>query len=293
VVRHETRVRPKSWVLAGAVALLGLQLIVLAFHQGGLYQRAVLFSQVDGALLEHTASMEVLRNEQQTHTNALAQQVARLQAHITRLDALGLVLSDLAQVDYESNFDFDSQPGLGGRMPVGSPEVSSRELTASIAKLQHQVEDNQLRLEILRGMIQNRRVVQEMRPSSWPVRGGWVSSYYGFRKDPFHGRQAFHHGIDIVSANRSRIFAAAPGVVEFSGRKGNYGLMVQIAHGDGYTTRYAHASTVLVQQGEYVTRGQEIASVGSTGRSTGAHLHFEVLKNGETVNPLNFLSARR
>ncbi len=275
-----------------AVVLVG-QLVVVAYHQGGLHQRDDVLARVDVALHSHADSLEQLRREEQTHTNALAQQVARLQAHITRLNALGMVLSDLAQVSSDTAFDFNSEPGLGGRIPTASAEVSEQELAASVATLHHQVEDSQLRLEILRELLHHRHVTQAMRPSSWPVQGGWVSSYYGMRKDPFHGGRAFHHGVDIASTHRARIYAAAPGQVEYVGRRSGYGIMVELSHGDGYRTRYAHASKILVKPGQFVERGQEIALVGSTGRSTGDHLHFEVLQNGKAVNPLNFLAARR
>ena len=290
--RHESRsMGPVGLGVVGVV--LVVQLVVLAFDQGRLYQRDVVLTHVDVALHGHADFMAQLRREERAHTDALARQVARLQAHITRLDALGMALSDMVQVGSDATFDFDSEPGLGGRIPTEIAEVSEQELVSSIAELHHQVEDSHLRLEILREVLHHREVMQAARPSSWPVQGGWVSSYYGMRKDPFHGGRAFHHGVDIAGAHQARIYAAAPGQVEYVGRKGGYGIMVELSHGDGYRTRYAHASKALVKRGQFVERGQEIALVGSTGRSTGDHLHFEVLQDGNSVNPLNFLAARR
>lgn len=278
--------------LAGAVVLA--QVVAVAFHQGGLYREQKLLGALDRAMPAHAAALEEIRREGQYHIDALSSQVARLQSHIARLDALGGTLVNIAQLGDDTEFDFGAKPGLGGlaAAPVGAAPTAS-ELGASLDGLGRQIEDRMLWLDILGDVIRHRRLVKEATPSNWPVKSGWVSSYYGKRQDPFHGHSAFHQGIDFAASPGTEIRAAASGMVEFAGRRHGYGLMLQIRHGNGYQTRYGHASELLVKVGQMVDRDDIIALVGSTGRSTGPHLHFEVLKNGKAANPLKFLSARR
>ena len=278
--------------VAGAVVLA--QVVAVAFHQGALHRERALLGSIDHTLSTQTTTLEEMRRESQVNIDALTSQLARLQSRIARLDALGGTLVDLARLEDGAEFDFGSEPGLGGRAVASSgPEPTASDLGASIDRLHRQIEDRTLWLDVLEDVIQHRRLVSEAYPSSWPVRSGWVSSYYGMRRDPFHGHAAFHQGIDFAASKGTEIRSAAAGMVEFSGTRDGYGLMVQIRHGNGYQTRYGHASKLLVQSGQMIERGERIALVGSTGRSTGPHLHFEVLKNGRPANPLKFLSARR
>lgn len=278
--------------LAAAVVLV--QVVAVAFHQGALHRERTLLGSIDQTLAAHDTTLNKIRRESQLHIDALSSQLARLQSRITRLDALGGTLVDIAQLKDGKEFDFGSEPGLGGNVVVSpGPEPTAADLGASLDSLHHQIEDRTLWLSILEDVIQHRRLEGEAYPSGWPVRSGWVSSYYGMRRDPFHGRPAFHQGIDFAASKGTQIRSAAAGMVEFTGNKDGYGLMVQIRHGNGYQTRYGHASKLLVESGQMVKRGDVIAHVGSTGRSTAPHLHFEVLKNGKAANPLKFLSARR
>ena len=278
--------------VAGAAVLA--QVVAVAFHQGALYREQALLRSIDGTLAEHATVLKKMRYESQINIDALTSQLARLQSHIARLDALGGTLVEIARLEDGAEFDFGSRPGLGGRAGAASgPGSTASDLGASIDILHRQIEDRTLWLDILEDVIRHRRLVSEAIPSSWPVRTGWVSSYYGMRQDPFHGRPAFHQGVDFAAKKGTEIWPAASGMVEFAGYRDGYGLMVQIRHGGGYQTRYGHASKLLVESGQMVDREDVIALVGSTGRSTGSHLHFEVLKNGKTANPLKFLSARR
>jgi murein DD-endopeptidase MepM/ murein hydrolase activator NlpD len=126
-------------------------------------------------------------------------------------------------------------------------------------------------------------------PSGKPVKNGWVSSYYGYRTDPFNGKKVFHDGLDFAGKEGSKVYAVADGIVTWKGRRNGYGELVEIDHGNGYVTRYAHNKTVIAEQGQKVTKGQAIALMGSTGRSTGPHVHFEVLRDGKSVNPYKFV----
>ncbi len=278
--------------VAGAAVLA--QIVAVAFHQGALNREQALLNSIDGTLIAHATAMKEMHRESQININALTSQLARLQSRIARLDALGGTLVELAQLEGRAEFDFGSEPGLGGRTVASSGlGPTATDLGVSIDDLHRQIEDRTLWLDVLEDVIRNRRLASEVYPSSWPVRSGWVSSYYGMRQDPFHGHTAFHQGIDLAASKGTEIRSAAGGMVEFVGTRDGYGLTVHIRHGNGYQTRYGHASKLLVKSGQMVERGEKIALVGSTGRSTGPHLHFEVLKNGKTADPLKFLSARR
>ncbi|MCY3853047.1 MAG: M23 family metallopeptidase [Gammaproteobacteria bacterium] len=280
--------------LGVAAAVVLAQVVAVAFHQGALHRERALLGSIDQTLAAHGTTLNNIRRESQLHIDALSSQLARLQSRIARLDALGGTLVDIAQLKDGKEFDFGSEPGLGGDAAASpGPGLTATNLGASLDGLHNQIEDRTLWLSILEDVIQHRRLVGEAYPSGWPVRSGWVSSYYGMRRDPFHGRPAFHQGIDFAASKGTEIRSAAAGMVEFAGSKDGYGLMVQIRHGSGYQTRYGHASKLLVKSGQMVKRGDVVAHVGSTGRSTAPHLHFEVLKNGKAANPLKFLSARR
>ncbi len=280
--------------LGVAAAAVLAQVVAVAFHQGALHREQAWLGSIDQTLAAQDATLAEIRRESQLHIDALSSQLARLQSRIARLDALGGMLVDIAQLKDGQEFDFSSEPGLGGNIAApASPGLTASDLGTSLDGLHHQIEDRTLWLSLLEDVIQHRRLEGEAYPSSWPVRSGWVSSYYGMRRDPFHGRPAFHPGIDFAASRGTEIRSAAAGMVEYAGNKHGYGLMVQIRHGNGYQTRYGHASKLLVRSGQMVKRGEVIAQVGSTGRSTAPHLHFEVLKNGKAANPLKFLSARR
>ena len=287
-----------KWLPAALGALLACavlaQLLAVAYHQGALAQRTTVQARNAGDIQASRAALAQLRNESQAHLDALSSQLAMMQARLARLDALGGRLVEISQLPEDGGeFDFSANPGLGGRAaPLPAEATELQALTASMAGLQSQIEDRELQLRILQDVLSDRNLAGEAFPNSTPVRSGWISSRYGWRKDPFHGRRAFHYGVDFVARYKAKIHAAAAGLVEFSGRKSGYGLMVEINHGNGYRSRYAHAHSLLVKKGEMVSRGQAIARIGSTGHSTGPHLHFEVLENGKPVNPMRFLARR-
>jgi murein DD-endopeptidase MepM/ murein hydrolase activator NlpD len=128
-----------------------------------------------------------------------------------------------------------------------------------------------------------------VKPSGRPVREGYISSYFGERMDPFNGEEAMHKGVDFATDAGADVLAVASGIVTWSGPREGYGNLVEINHGNGYTTRYAHNAQTLVSVGDTVERGQAVAVVGSTGRSTGPHVHFEVLRDGTQINPMAFV----
>jgi len=164
---------------------------------------------------------------------------------------------------------------------------------ASLDRLQQQLTDRERQMRVLEDLLLASKLQREVRPSGWPVDGGYITSSYGSRTDPFTGLRSSHPGIDFASAEGSQVLAVASGIVVDAGDRSGYGEMVEINHGNGYVTRYGHNSKLLVRPGDRVLKGQAIALMGSTGRSTGPHVHFELLVNGNTVNPEQYIQAAR
>ncbi|MGH8287739.1 MAG: M23 family metallopeptidase [Steroidobacteraceae bacterium] len=233
-----------------------------------------------------------LRQQVQARTEAIAIQLGDMKAHVIRLDALGQRLTAMAGIK-SSEFDFGQDPPQGGPesdIPGARPQIG--DISSMLKSLQSQIDLNGSQLSALENVILSRQLGQEIHPEGRPVDTGYISSGFGERVDPFTGGEEFHEGIDFAAPDGTRIHAVAAGVVTWAGPRGGYGNMVQIDHGNGYATRYGHAEKVLVHVGETVNRGDVIALVGDTGRSTGPHVHFEVLRNGHEVNPARFVALR-
>jgi len=238
-----------------------------------------------------TQSAQILeaKRDVQERLDALAGRVGQMNAHVIRLDALGRRLTEMAKLD-KGEFNFDDPPAVGG--PEGLVEgamVVSPELTSMLDDLSSQIKDRERQLAVLESMISTRNLSRQIVPGGRPVTQGWISSYFGKRTDPFNGRTAFHRGLDFAGPAGSQVVSVASGVVTYTKERFGYGKTVEINHGNGYVTRYAHNQKVLVGVGDTVQKGQAIALIGSTGRSTGPHLHFEVLKQGRAVDPMTFV----
>jgi murein DD-endopeptidase MepM/ murein hydrolase activator NlpD len=235
------------------------------------------------------AQVAELRQRVRERTDALAIRLARLDAHIVRVDELGKRLASMAHID-RGEFNFDEEPALGGpegNDVGGSPQIP--DLTSSIDQLEQRIELRDTQLAALENVLLKRNLDAAVHPEGRPVLHGFISSYFGERSDPFTGRAEFHKGVDFAGTEGASVVAVAAGVVTWVGSRSGYGNVVEINHGKGYVTRYAHNERVLVSVGQTVTRGQVIALMGSTGRSTGPHVHFEVLHDGRQVNPLKFV----
>lgn len=245
------------------------------------------------ALLSRLESQqqEMADTERQAEENidALTARIGQLNAHILRLDALGRRLVTMADLD-DGEFNFDEPPARGGP-DTEEPELfpESPEIASMLEELALQVENRSDQLTVLERLLTSRRVSEEQRPEGRPVESGWLSSYFGKRTDPFSGKQSFHAGIDFAGNEGSNVLAVASGVITWSGKRYGYGKMVEISHGNGLVTRYAHNSENLVEVGDTVKKGQTIALMGRSGRATGPHVHFEVLKNDRKVNPLKYV----
>ncbi len=247
-------------------------------------------AKLNDELQEQRDSIEVIRQGNEDTLDALAIRIAQMNARIIRLDALGRRLTDMADLE-DGEFDFNSEPALGGPeepIPTGS-NVAVPDVVESMAALDEQLEDREAQLGVLESVLAGQNLNDRVYPQGRPVGSGWLSSYFGKRTDPFTGKPANHTGIDFAGKFGDPITAVADGVVTWSADRYGYGIMVEINHGNGYATRYAHNSENLVEVGDEVKKGQVVAHMGETGRATGPNLHFEVLKNGRRVNPVNFI----
>lgn len=248
---------------------------------------------VHGLLLAQRDELQETKGRTQEHLDALALRLGQLQSHILRLDALGERLAQAAKLD-EGEFDFDEEPARGG-IEEGelAQSVSLSELVADMEQLSLMISDREHKLDLMEGLIFDQQMNAAMLPAGRPVERGWISSRYGYRKDPFNGKKTFHHGVDVAGKKNSNVVAVASGIVTWTGKRGGYGKLVEIRHADGYVTRYGHNSKILVAPGDLVTQGQPIALMGSSGRSTGPHVHFEIVRNGKSINPSRYLQAKR
>lgn len=225
----------------------------------------------------------------QESLNTMAARLGQLQAQVLRLDAVGGRLAKHFGLP-EQEFDFRKQPGQGGAETRTSQyQLDTHQLDHELAMFAQQLEKRSKSLSVLEAMTLREQVTKSTSPTLQPVSSGWFSSNFGWRLDPFSGKKAFHEGVDFMAETGTPIKAAAGGLVVYSDYHPQYGNMIDIDHGNGMTSRYAHASKRLVKVNDIVLQGQKIAEVGSTGRSTGPHLHFEVLSNGAPQNPARYL----
>lgn len=243
-------------------------------------------------LAQQRQEIENAKRNAELHLNALAQRLGTMQAQMLRLNALGQRLTHMAGLD-KKEFNFSEEPARGG--PINDTQLANArvpDFLKSLDQLSGQIEKKTSHLSVLEDVMLEREQRAAASPTGWPVQGGWVSSGFGIRADPFTGQTSHHDGVDIASSLGAPIKALSRGMVTYVGQKQGregYGLVVEINHGNGFASRYAHLRQVLVKVGERVEKGQAVALVGSSGRSTGPHLHFEVSRDGRTINPRSFL----
>ena len=236
-------------------------------------------------LAEYQQQIEDLKRRSDANIDVLSIKLGRMQAQLMRSNALSQRLAEMAGLD-TSEFDFSKEPALGGvASPLETQQLEYDNVMQSLDQLSLRLEQEHMELVLMESILADKDLQQSLDPKGWPVKGSYISSSYGMRNDPFTGHKAFHKGVDIPGKPGAPIHAIAAGVVIHAGKRSGYGRMVEIDHGNGYTTRYAHVAKALVEVGDRVDRGMVIAEVGSTGRSTGPHLHLELLKNGKQVNP--------
>lgn len=247
-------------------------------------------TEITQALDAQRDEVGAVRIDAQRQLDAFAAHVAELQARLTRLDALGERLTELAELD-ASEFDFSLSVGQGGLEElVDGAAYAPPPFMSTLDELALRMDSREQQLEVLEQLLADRRIDEAVMLSGHPVLQGYVSSPFGRRVDPLTGRASVHKGVDFAAKAGSDVVAVGAGVVTFAGRRNGYGNTVEISHADGYVTLYAHNRSNRVQVGDLVQRGQAIATVGSTGRSTGNHVHFEVSRNGQLINPHSYIA---
>ena len=284
----------RSWI-AGGLAAAGLfsAAVMLGYALAATQQGSAETARISALRAEISAQREslgTLRASADQQINALALRLGELNANVIRLNALGGRLTDMANLD-DGEFDFANPPAVGGPAE-GSAALADGlmpHLLNDVDALEATLDQQTLQLGALEGLMLNRKLDERLRPKGRPVKSGFISSFFGHRSDPITGRTAMHEGIDFAGKQGTEVVAVGDGVVSRSGRHRGYGNLVEIKHGGGYVTRYAHNQVNLVAVGDRVSQGQTIALMGSTGRSTGSHLHFEVLQNDKNLDPSRFV----
>jgi hypothetical protein len=287
----------ESWwfyplLIVGTIGVLGLAMGA-GYFWGAKIQPQQYVEQFRGELKHQWEALEEAELTVRTNLDALTHRIGMLQAHVTRLNALGSKMVSIAKLK-PGEFDFEDVPAMGGAgSELYQTGIESESISRVLESLELALMEKEQQLQYLDEMMLSKNLQDAVRPKGTPVTEGWISSRYGYRTDPFTGRRQFHRGIDFAGSEGTPIYAAAGGIVINAKKHPQYGNLVEIDHRNGYVTRYAHTSKMLVKAGDVVKKGQEIAKMGSTGRSTGTHLHFEVIKNGSTTNPALILEKRK
>lgn len=254
------------------------------------------YASIDTSISEPTlieshpnlALSAVVETEESESDSYYAKRLGQLQAELIRLNAITEKMAEATGVDL-SVFDLSEQPAQGGL--EGGDKLSNKELHIELDELSRSFKIQGEQLSLLEDVYLVHNSITSAIPHGSPVAEGWVSSGYGYRTDPFNGKKTMHKGLDFAGKSGSEILAVADGIVSWTGNRSGYGQMIDIDHGNGYISRYAHNKKLIVSVGMRVTKGQAIALMGSTGRSTGPHVHFEILRDGKVLNPYNFFKG--
>lgn len=275
-------------VLACMSAGVALALLVASPRDRSLAEIHALQQEIG----QQKAQLGTVREDARRGLDALAVKLGQLQAQSTRLNALGERLAEVGKLD-SGEFNFDQQPAVGGVEDAsGTAYALPPSLDSGINQLAGQFDRQQAQLSALQSLLLDAKIESNLKPTGMPV-PGYISSYFGVRADPFDGHSARHTGIDISTPLGTAVHTVAEGMVTFAGVRSGYGKVIEIDHGNGYMTRYAHNSALEARPGQHVQVGDVIAKAGSTGRSTGSHVHFEVWYDGRVVNPLAFVRNHR
>lgn len=283
-----------GWLLGLTIAgLLGIPVVAgyLAYRQGvgDAAMTGEMVSKWRQVLDNQDKEIKEAQREAEVNLEASALRLAKLQARIVRLDALGDRLTSVAKLD-KGEFDFSQPPGLGGpESDIDAAPYSPPDYMKQLDQLSQNIENREQQLSVLETLLVNRKIQDDVFIAGRPITKGWMSSRFGRRIDPINGKPAWHSGIDFAGKLGTKVHAVAAGVVVFAGPRSGYGNMVEINHGGGFVTRYGHHEKLLVKVGDIVKKGQVIGLMGSTGRSTGPHVHFEVFKNGRVVDPSQYI----
>ena len=285
--------RPATAVVASSLLALVIGGLFGAGFAAATWRADRTAAQVSANLEQQREDLGELKSSLQEQLDALAVRVGQVQAHVIRLNVLGERLTQMANLD-DGEFNFSEAPAVGGpEEPLAGPvDRSIGRLMQDLERVSNQLDDREAQLDVLESLLMTRDLQAQVYPDGRPVDTGWISSYFGQRADPFTGHQAVHQGIDFAGPEGASVKAIAAGVVSFSDDRHGYGNCVEINHGNGYVTRYAHNRVNLVGVGDKVEKGEVVALMGTTGRATGPNLHFEVLHYGKVVNPLKYINRK-
>ncbi|MCC2605395.1 M23 family metallopeptidase [Planctobacterium marinum] len=285
------------------IKTVSLNRLALGGVLGGLLLTAILVSEnepelnfsarvavTQTGLIEQQHELHQLRQSTEQKLTGMLLKLGEMQSELQRLNALGerlAVESDL----HVDEFQFGQPMPIGGPShDVEMPSVdSSLDVLHQIDAMMAQLQNKSQQLQALESVLMQHHIQNESFISGRPIESGWLSSYYGMRKDPFSGLPAMHKGIDFAGSEGAPVVVTGAGMVVWSGPRYGYGNLVEVDHGDGLVTRYGHNKKIHVKIGDVVTKGQKIADMGQTGRATGAHVHYEVLRNGNQMDPLQFV----
>ena len=276
-----------------AVGILGIPAIVgllcYQYWPGGVGLDNRMIDQWRDVLKAQQSDVDEARRISSESLDAYTLQLARLQARVMRLDALGERLISFSDIK-EGEFDFSQSPGLGG--PLMEDDSGNQPISnyfQILDRLEEDIENRDQQLSILETLLIDRKIRDNIFISGRPIQSGWISSYFGMRNDPINGKRAWHSGVDFAGKADTEVKAVAAGVVKFAGYKNGYGQLIEINHGSGYKTLYGHHKKIHVSVGDIVKKGQVIGIMGNSGRSTGNHVHYEVHKNGRVVDPSSYI----
>jgi murein DD-endopeptidase MepM/ murein hydrolase activator NlpD len=277
---------------AAALVLLSAGFCIALLFGGSQRRDLAEIADLRASILAERAQVATLEKDSGRNLDALAAKLGQLQAQATRLNALGDRLTEVGKLD-DGEFDFASEPALGGPEEAPTGAAPPLSINTGINDLRAEFDRQEAQLGVLENLLLDRKVDNALLPSGMPVAQGYMASGFGERSDPINGHEATHLGLDFDAPTGTPVLAVADGVVSFVGVKPGYGNVVEIDHGNGYMTRYAHNSAIVAEQGARVHSGETIAKVGSTGRATGPHCHFEVWLNGRAVNPMAYVKQKR
>ncbi|WP_371196344.1 M23 family metallopeptidase [Glaciecola sp. SC05] len=266
--------------LVSGFVLLSLVLLISSRNTESVYENQIRLSVVKTGLEQQADKVNSLQVNTQEQLNSMVAQLGNMRAQIDYLDSISF---NLAEKNGLSPEDFTLPEDM---LTVTSPQT---EVSDNIESLSTALDYKIKQLEALESILIGLNIEQESKLAGRPLNKGWLSSHYGMRKDPFSGRPSMHKGVDFAGKPGEGIIATGAGIVTWSGDRSGYGNLIEIDHGNGLRTRYGHNDELTVEVGDVVTRGQVIALLGNTGRSTGAHVHYEVLKDGKQIDPLPFI----
>ncbi|HEX4938546.1 MAG TPA: M23 family metallopeptidase [Candidatus Kapabacteria bacterium] len=293
---HSRTLRLRAGFMAG-IALTLLLATGLTGAMAGIWWSDRGIELTAAALLQRDAAAQAeevgrARLNAEEQLTAMTVRMAELQARLLRLDALGERLVGMARLD-GGEFDFSRPPPVGGPEHALDAAYERPGFLAELDRLADYIGKREQQLEVLESLLANRKLQEQADLTGHPLEHGWLSSPFGRRSDPFTGRLAMHEGVDLAGKAGADFRSVAAGVVTFAGSRKGYGKFVEVNHGGGYVTRYAHARDLDVKVGDIVKKGQTLGKIGSSGRSTGPHVHFEVRLNGKVVNPAHYLNLKQ